>query len=80
MRLRVQHSILQNDAASATESYAAETPDILLTHRDAWSGSPQPEANITADPDCGNMNPNKATQETESQALSQGYEACKKCW
>ena len=31
-------------------------------------------------PDCGNMNPNKATQETESQALSQGYEACKKCW
>lgn len=31
-------------------------------------------------PDCGNMNPNKATQETEAQALSQGYEACKKCW
>lgn len=31
-------------------------------------------------PDCGNMNPDKATQESESLALSQGYEACKKCW
>lgn len=31
-------------------------------------------------PDCGNMNPDNARQETESQALSEGYEACKKCW
>ena len=31
-------------------------------------------------PDCGNMNPANAHQETESQALAEGYEACKKCW
>ena len=31
-------------------------------------------------PNCGNMNPDNARQESESQALSEGYEACKKCW
>ena len=31
-------------------------------------------------PDCGNMNPANAHQETESQALAEGYEDCKKCW
>lgn len=28
-------------------------------------------------PNCGNMNPDNARQESESQALSEGYEACK---
>ena len=31
-------------------------------------------------PNCGKMNPDKAWQESEAQARSQGYEACKKCW
>lgn len=31
-------------------------------------------------PDCGNMNPDKAYQEPISQAESEGYEACKKCF
>ena len=31
-------------------------------------------------PNCGNMNPANAHQETESQAQAEGYEACKKCW
>lgn len=31
-------------------------------------------------PDCGNMNPNRAYQVSRSEAESQGYEACKKCW
>ena len=31
-------------------------------------------------PDCGNMNPDKAHQESVSQAQAQGYEACKKCF
>ena len=31
-------------------------------------------------PDCGNMNPNKATQMSESEAQSRGYEPCKKCF
>ena len=29
---------------------------------------------------CGNMNPANARQVTESDAVSQGYEKCKKCW
>lgn len=29
---------------------------------------------------CGRMNPNNAHQESESQAISEGYEKCKKCW
>lgn len=31
-------------------------------------------------PDCGRMDPNKATQTTEAEAQAQGYEACSKCW
>ncbi|NCB91303.1 MAG: MBL fold metallo-hydrolase [Clostridia bacterium] len=31
-------------------------------------------------PDCGNMNPDKATQITVEEAESQGLEACKKCF
>ena len=29
---------------------------------------------------CGNMNPENARQVTESDAINQGYEKCKKCW
>ena len=31
-------------------------------------------------PDCGRMNPNKATKTTVGAAQAAGYEACKKCW
>ncbi len=30
--------------------------------------------------DCGNMDPNKATQLTEEQALALGLEKCRRCW
>lgn len=66
-----------NDAA-ATESYAAETDTSDMQGRMVWISATGSKYHSI--PDCGNMNPNKATQETESQALSQGYEACKKCW
>ena len=66
-----------NDAA-ATESYAAETDTSDTQGRMVWISAAGSKYHSI--PDCGNMNPNKATQETESQALSQGYEACKKCW
>lgn len=29
---------------------------------------------------CGNMNPNKARQMTEQEAIAQGYGKCKNCW
>ena len=31
-------------------------------------------------PDCGNMNPDNATEMTRSQAEAAGYKACKKCY
>ena len=30
--------------------------------------------------DCGRMNPSKARQVKRSEAIAEGYEACKKCW
>ena len=66
-----------NDAAT-TESYEAETDTSDMQGRMVWISATGSKYHSI--PDCGNMNPNKATQETESQALSQGYEACKKCW
>lgn len=66
-----------NDAA-ATESYVAETDTSDTQGRMVWISATGSKYHSI--PDCGNMNPDKATQETESQALSQGYEACKKCW
>ena len=66
-----------NDAA-VSESEAAEVSDSDTQERMVWIS--ETGSKYHSKPDCGNMNPNKATQETESQALSQGYEACKKCW
>ena len=66
-----------NDAA-VSESEAAEVSDSDTQERMVWISATG--SKYHSKPDCGNMNPNKATQETESQALSQGYEACKKCW
>ena len=31
-------------------------------------------------PNCGNMNPDNATEMTRSQAEAAGYKACKKCY
>lgn len=31
-------------------------------------------------PDCGNMNPNKATKTTIAEAEAEGYGRCSKCW
>lgn len=30
--------------------------------------------------DCGRMNPSRARQVTKSEAIAEGYDACKKCW
>lgn len=66
-----------NDAA-VSESEAEEVSDSDTQERMVWISATG--SKYHSKPDCGNMNPNKATQETEAQALSQGYEACKKCW
>ena len=67
------------DTASAP-TVETETPDTSsdTQGRTVWISATG--SKYHSRPDCGNMNPNKATQETEAQALSQGYEACKKCW
>ena len=72
-----QYSSEDTAAAPAVET---ETPDTSsdTQGRTVWISATG--SKYHSRPDCGNMNPNKATQETEAQALSQGYEACKKCW
>lgn len=71
------------DAASASLTAAAAVQDEPATasdtqERSVWISATGSKYHSV--PDCGNMNPNKAIQESESQARSQGYEACKKCW
>lgn len=66
-----------NDAA-VSESEAAGASASDTQERMVWISATG--SKYHSKPDCGNMNPNKATQETESQAISQGYGACKKCW
>lgn len=66
-----------NDAV-VSESEAEEVSDSDTQERMVWISATG--SKYHSKPDCGNMNPNKATQETESQAISQGYGACKKCW
>lgn len=72
-----QYSSEDTASAPAVET---ETPDISsdTQGRTVWISATG--SKYHSRPDCGNMDPNKATQETEAQALSQGYEACKKCW
>ena len=72
-----QYSSEDTASAPAVET---ETPDTSsdTQGRTVWISATG--SKYHSRPDCGNMNPNKATQETEAQALSQGYEACKKCW
>lgn len=71
------------DAASASSTAAAAVQDEPAAasdtqERSVWISATGSKYHSV--PDCGNMNPNKAIQESESQARSQGYEACKKCW
>ena len=72
-----QYSSEDTASAPAVET---ETPDTSsdTQGRTVWISATG--SKYHSRPDCVNMNPNKATQETEAQALSQGYEACKKCW
>lgn len=72
-----QYSSEDTASAPAVET---ETPDTSsdTQGRTVWISATG--SKYHSRPDCGNMNPNKATQETKAQALSQGYEACKKCW
>lgn len=75
----------ERQTETAQETYsasaAAETQEPAVSEeqgRTVWISATG--SKYHSRPDCGNMNPDKAVQESESQALSQGYEACKKCW
>ena len=67
-----------NSDISQAAQYSSEDTASDTQGRTVWISATG--SKYHSRPDCGNMNPNKATQETEAQALSQGYEACKKCW
>ena len=59
------------DYATGESSLQEETSMVWLS---------QTSSKYHSKNDCGNMNPNKATQVTEEEALAQGKEKCSKCW
>lgn len=65
------------DTAQTTENTAVETASDTQ-ERTVWISATGSKYHSKSN--CGNMNPDKATQKSESEAISQGYEACKKCW
>lgn len=70
-------AVTQQDGA-VQQSEAAETAEAEPQGRMVWISATGKKYHSI--PDCGNMNPDNARQETESQAKAEGYEACKKCW
>ena len=70
-----KHSIAVQDELSVQETQPAAENG---TSRMVWlsaTGSKYHSRN-----DCGRMNPSKARQVTEDEAVAQGYEACRKCF
>ncbi len=78
----------QTDAQAQTPSTQPQT--VAPTQAPQTEAPTQPVGNMVwlsatgskyhSRNDCGNMNPSKARQVTESDAINQGYEKCKKCW
>ena len=66
-------STAKKSISSAKESTSSGSGDSMV-----WlsaTGSKYHSRN-----DCGRMNPSKARQVKRSEAIAEGYEACKKCW
>lgn len=62
------------DVCNASHTPAPDTSSLSLVWISA-TGSKYHSIN-----NCGRMNPNKASQMSEADAQSQGYEKCSKCW
>lgn len=78
-------------AAPTQTAASAAQPQTTVPTQDMQTQAPtQPVGNMVwlsatgskyhSRNNCGNMNPANARQVTESDAVSQGYEKCKKCW
>ena len=66
------------DAAEESEAARQTAEDDDSQEQQVWISATGSKYHSI--PDCGNMNPDKAHQESVSQAQAQGYEACKKCF
>ena len=82
---------MMTQAAPAQTAAQATQPQTTAPTQDMQTQAPtQPVGNMVwlsatgskyhSRNNCGNMNPANARQVTESDAVSQGYEKCKKCW
>ena len=65
-------------AKSQKESQSEENQSGKNTEEMVWLS--ETGSKYHNKPNCGNMNPDKARQVTKEQAVSQGYDACKKCY
>ena len=66
------------ETAEISEKSGQEAPSDDNQEQQVWISATGSKYHSI--PDCGNMNPDKAHQETISQAQAEGYEACKKCF
>lgn len=76
--LTTQTKSTNTKANAVTKSSAKSTEQAAQSDCMVWlsaTGSKYHSVN-----DCGNMNPLKATQVTESEAISKGKTKCSKCW
>ena len=82
---------MMTQAAPTQTAAQATQPQMTAPTQDMQTQAPtQPVGNMVwlsatgskyhSRNNCGNMNPANARQVTESDAVSQGYEKCKKCW
>lgn len=68
----------QQSVPSSASLSSAETVPQQQTGTLVWI--PATGKKYHSIPDCGNMNPNKATQLTEAEAIQRGYGKCSKCF
>ena len=77
--LRIQYlHLLKYQESTAVQEQETTTEDTTPVGAMVWISATGSKYHSI--PDCGNMNPANARQETESQALAEGYEACKECF
>ena len=75
------YSCGDQQSAQASDSAAFETAEMVPQQQTgALVWIPATGKKYHSIPDCGNMNPDKATQLTEAEAIQRGYGKCSKCF
>lgn len=69
----------QNTTSSGKNAKTSNESGVNNDESDIYVYIPATGKKYHSIPDCGNMNPNKATKITEQEAISRGYGKCKNC-